>query len=101
MGRLETLTVLFTLASLRPTRSDLEKIVAEPVVAALLRVLSASDEALSNQALAQAAGYGEETVARAMPRLRGLGLVSTYQEWRTKLNRITDAGRSMVVPAAA
>ncbi|WP_159996780.1 ImmA/IrrE family metallo-endopeptidase [Roseomonas sp. 18066] len=96
VGRIATPVTIFGVAASRPAREPLRKVAEEPVAAALLRAAAQSEEPLSNQVLAEKAGYTEETVARTLPKLRNLGLFEVERDWKRKLNRITEAGLAFV-----
>jgi len=95
VGGLGALVTLFTVAAARPGRQSAKKIAEEPAAAAILRAAAGAGRPLSNQELAAAADYTEETVARIMPRLRNAGLFEVERDWKRKLNRITDTGLAL------
>jgi hypothetical protein len=100
-GRLATLVTLFTIAASRPDRSSVIEFATQGAPARILEVAAAHDGALTNQQLAVATGYAEETIARIMPILRRAGLFEVERNWKRKLNRITEVGRSLVRPGSA
>lgn len=95
VGRLGALVTLFTVAAARPGRQSVETLAKEPAAATILRAAADAQRPLSNQELAVAAGYTEETVARTMPRLRNAGLFEAERDWRRKLNRLTATGLAL------
>jgi hypothetical protein len=92
VGQLQALTTLISIGAQQRKAGSLKGVVER--YRGIISALSSTKEPLDNQALASRADVTEETVARAMPQLRELGIVTTTRDWRRRINQLTKEGLS-------
>ena len=90
-GQLRLMSMLMSLASVRPGREELHQLATNE--RNVLLAMADAPEALDNRELMAQTGHAEAVVSRALRKLRAAGLVTTHKEWRRKLSVLTDKGR--------
>lgn len=95
-GQLRELTTLLSLALRHRRAPAKESIVTDERYRPILIALFHAPRAMTGRDLAEQIGTAEETMARKLPFLRGVGLVAHRKAGRATLNELTPEGRRLV-----